>query len=123
MSLRAIAKQSEILQLLRSIDVLLVMVFALFSFDSLYSQPKGKTEIKLSSGSKFTLHVTSIADDTAHITVSTKGGHAVPKLSAEDFLVIRDDDTAVILSCRAMRDVHTDNLAITFILDNSGSMF
>src|SRR5204862_1706105 len=81
------------------------------------------TEIKLTTGSKYILDISSIQADTAYIRVRTTEGLAMQKLSTEDFLITRDADTAEILSSTASTSENTYDLAFTFILDNSGSMY
>jgi hypothetical protein len=113
------------------VKIRLICVPILFLFECfflcnpslLFSQHKGKTQISLSTGSKYDFKISSINADTACVRVRTKQGHALRKLTADDFLITRDNDTAVIISCLDSTTSSTDDLAITFILDNSGSMF
>lgn len=89
----------------------------------IFAQPRGKTEIKLSTGSKYILDVSSINADTAFVRVRTNEGHAIQKLSEEDFLITKDGDTATIISVTSSTLSETNDLAFTFILDNSSSMY
>jgi len=88
-----------------------------------FAQPKDKIEIKLFTGSKYDLTTGTINADTAYVRVTTKDGHSVKDLSNDDFLITRNGDTASILSCTATTSGPANDIAITFILDNSGSMF
>ena len=90
---------------------------------SLYAQPKHQIRLSLSTGYKFDLTTSGIDGDTAYVRVRTKQGHALKKLTPDDFLIIRDDDTAHIISCTASTKLSASDLAITFVLDNSGSMY
>ncbi|MDP4219944.1 MAG: VWA domain-containing protein [Bacteroidota bacterium] len=67
--------------------------------------------------------ITAIPGDTAYVRIGTKKGHVIRNLVADDFLITRDDDTAEIISCTRSTNSPATDLAITFILDNSGSMF
>lgn len=111
---------------IRKISVIRVPLFIsllLVATSNIYAQPKGRTEIKLSTSSKYVLDVSSIEADTAYIRVRTKEGHAVQKLSNEDFLITRDGDTATVISSTASTSSSAHDLAFTFILDNSSSMY
>lgn len=55
--------------------------------------------------------------------MNDKNGHALTRLEEDDFIVTRDGDTATIISCVKNTSVELHDLAITFILDNSASMF
>jgi hypothetical protein len=100
----------------------LIRVPILFCF--LLSSNKLFPQIKVSLiNSKYDLWFQSENFDTAFVKVATPKGHAVKSLSAEDFLITQKNDTAEILSCTPLVSTRTEDLAITFILDNSGSMF
>ena len=89
----------------------------------LFAQLKNQVKISLPTGSKYELKVNSYNTDSANVRVTNKKNHTVHKLTADDFLVIRDDDTAAIISCIETTSASTNDLALTFILDNSASMF
>ena len=110
---------------IRSIRVIHVPFFLaiLFAASPLFAQLKNKIEVKLATSVKYTLSVTQINADTAYVRVLSKQGHAVRKLDADDFVITKDGDTANIISCTATTTASAKDLAITFVLDNSGSMF
>jgi hypothetical protein len=110
-------KQSAKIRSIRLICVPIITILLLLD-----STGFSQTKVQLTS-SKNNVSVNSIIDDTAHVRVRTSKGHSVKKLSADDFLVTRGNDTAEILSCTSTTSSSTSDLAITFILDNSGSMF
>jgi hypothetical protein len=107
---------------IRLIRLIRVPIFTVFFAAPLLAQPH-RTEIKLSTSSKYYLDVSSLTGDTAMVRVRTKEGHAVRKLSTDDFLITRDGDTAAILSVTPSTTAFASDLAFTFILDNSGSMY
>jgi hypothetical protein len=88
-----------------------------------FAQPNHLPKITLQTGSKYSLSVSSIIADTTYLRVATKNGHALRNLASDDFLITRDNDTADIISCATLTKSSTADLAITFILDNSASMF
>ncbi len=88
-----------------------------------FTQPKNQTHISLLTGSKYELKINSSNTDSANVRVTNHKGHAIKKLTSDDFLIIRDGDTATINSCIETTTALTHDLAITFILDNSASMF
>ncbi|MFI5262882.1 MAG: VWA domain-containing protein [Candidatus Kapaibacterium sp.] len=96
---------------------LMLLVPSLF-----FAQPKHVPQITLQTG-KYSLSVSVIASDSAYLRVRTQNGHAVKKLTSDDFLITRDDDTAEIISCTALTRSSTSDLAVSFILDNSSSMY
>ncbi len=98
-------------------------IFFLCCSSFLCAQPSHRIEIRLSTGSRYYLTIGRIDADTAYARVRTTQGHALRKLTADDFLITRDNDTAEIISCAASQKLSTGDLAITFILDNSGSMY
>jgi hypothetical protein len=108
---------------IRLIRVISVPLFFVIFPCLLFSQIAHQTQIKLRTESKNILSVSSIMFDTAYIRVRTQVGHAVKNLTAEDFLILRDNDTANIISCEETTSAPSNDLAITFILDNSASMF
>jgi hypothetical protein len=89
----------------------------------LFAQYSHGIRITLQTGSKNTLTINSLISDTAIVRVTTQKGHALKKLSADDFLITKDNDTAEIFSCTPLATAATTDLAITYILDNSGSMY
>ncbi len=89
----------------------------------LFAQLKNKIEVKLATSAKYTLNVSQINADTAYVRVLSKQGHAVRKLDADDFVITKDEDTANIISFTETTTSSAKDLAITFVLDNSGSMF
>ena len=61
--------------------------------------------------------------DSAVIRATNEKGDHLTKLKSQDFLVTRGADTAEIISITEHHNVSTKDLAISFILDNSGSMY
>lgn len=107
---------------IRSIREIRVPFFCIFIFPAfLFAQSKNKINISLAAKTKYELKVSSAGGDSAIVRVTTKKGHPVKDLTADDFLIMRDGDTATITSCTATS--RSSGLAITFILDNSASMF
>jgi hypothetical protein len=110
------------IRLIREIRALFFLAI-LLAASALCAQPKNQIRISLATGSKYILSVSSIDADSAFVRVRTMQGHALKKLTADDFLITRDDDTAAIISCTHTTHSSAGDLAITFILDNSASMF
>jgi len=111
------------IRFIRVIRVPLSLLVLILTESLLFAQARHTTQIALQTGSKYSLSVSAITADSAYLRVRTQNGHAVKKLTSDDFLITRDDDTAEIISCTALTRSSTEDLAITFILDNSGSMY
>lgn len=69
------------------------------------------------------LQIISADRDSASIRVKDKKFSVVSTLTRENFVVVSAGDTAEILSCEAVTTTTTSDLALSFIFDNSGSMF
>ena len=98
-------------------------LFGFFCHTSASSQPRGKIVIQFSSYTNSTILIKSRSNDSAVVRVLNSTGHSIDHLGAEDFVVRKDDDTGTIISCTPITNSSTDDIAITFVLDNSGSMF
>ena len=100
-----------------------ILTIILLVQSCLFAQSKNQIKISLTTESKYGLKINTINSDSADVRITNQKGHRVKKLTPDDFLVIRDADTATIISCTETTTTPTNNLAITFILDNSASMF
>ncbi len=103
--------------MLRSFLLILLLTSSAFAQ---FGNPLSVTLKKPDAKTVFLL--TSDLDSVVIRATNDKGDH-LPKLKPEDFLITRNGDTAVILSCRETQNVTSKDLALTFILDNSASMF
>lgn len=100
-----------------------ILLSILLDTSCLLAQPKNQIKISLTTSTKYELKIKSLNTDSASVRITNQKGHTVKKLTADDFLIIRDGDTATINSCIETTTAPTNELAITFILDNSASMF
>ena len=97
-----------------------ILFFSLFSAVA-FSQVK--IDLVGHHRSEYILSGNLVSGDSATIRVANSNGHTPKKLSADDFLITRQNDTAEIFSCTPVLSSTSGDLAITFILDNSGSMY
>jgi len=97
---------------------LVAMVIALFLAVSGYSQDP---HVHLRKKANGTVNITANGDKLAVRVWSQKG--IVRGLKQEDFIVTQGADTAEIVSFSEVTSESTADVAFTFILDNSGSMF
>ncbi len=116
---------SPLSAMIRSVPLIRVFILAviLLLTSQLFAQLNDQIKISLVNGSKYELRINSANTDSARVRITNQKGHAVKKLTADDFLIVREGDTAAIISCTETTLAPTNDLAITFILDNSASMF
>jgi hypothetical protein len=88
-----------------------------------FAQPLEEIRVGLRRESNLTLTTVSTGYDSAVVRVTGKDGIFAADFNTKDFVVRRSDDTAVINSCEISNSVTTKDIALTIILDNSGSMF
>jgi len=83
---------------------------------TIYVHPTGKdTTAKL--------QIISLNQDSASIRVTGKNGLSIKGLNENNFVIVSSADTAEFVTCAEVTTETTSDLAISFIFDNSGSMF
>jgi hypothetical protein len=100
---------------------LIILFFAISP--AAFAQPLEEIRIGLRRGSNLTLTTVSSGYDSAVVRITGKDGIFARDFNPRDFVVRRSNDTAVINSCKISNSVTTKDIALTIILDNSGSMF
>lgn len=69
------------------------------------------------------LHIITSTLDSASIRVAGKNGLSIKGLNENNFVIVSSSDTSEFVSCQEVTTETTSDLAISFIFDNSGSMF
>lgn len=69
------------------------------------------------------VHIITSTLDSANIRIADKNGLSIKGLNKNNFVVVSSSDTAEFVSCQEVTTETTSDLAISFIFDNSCSMF
>lgn len=96
----------------------------MFAASGVFSQ-SGPT-IYVHPGGKDTttkLHIIASTQDSAAVRVTGKNGLGIKGLNENNFVIVSSFDTAEFVTCQEVTTETTSDLAISFIFDNSGSMF
>jgi hypothetical protein len=99
------------------------LLLLFFFCSTAFAQPGNHISIRLTKPERKIILPLIIAYDSAVIRATNEKGDHLAKLKPQDFLVVRGSDTAEIISCTEEHHTSTKDLALSFILDNSGSMY
>ncbi|MEP7234492.1 MAG: vWA domain-containing protein [Ignavibacteriota bacterium] len=88
-----------------------------------FSQPRQKPRFALRTRSDYSIAVGTVVADSAYLRVTSGNGHSLKNLAADDFLITNENDTADIISALPHARSTMSDLGLTFILDNSASMY
>jgi hypothetical protein len=104
--------------------MLRVTILLMFAASCAFCQ-SGPTIYVYPSGKDTTtkLQIITSSLDSANVRVTGKNGLSIKGLNEDNFVIVSSSDTAEFVRCREVTTETTSDLAISFIFDNSGSMF